>query len=80
MRGRKDGLVINISSWAGRYTLAMAGAAYNASKHAVVALTETINMEECVNGIRACAICPAEVATPILDRRPVPPSPPPIAR
>ncbi len=75
MRGRKDGLVINISSWAGRYTLAMAGAAYNASKHAVVALTETINMEECVNGIRACAICPAEVATPILDRRPVPPSP-----
>lgn len=75
MRARKDGLVINISSWAGKYTLAMAGAAYNGSKHAVVALTETINMEECVNGIRACAICPAEVATPILDRRPVPPSP-----
>jgi len=75
MRTRKDGLVINISSWAGKYTLAMAGAAYNGSKHAVVALTETINMEECGNGIRACALCPAEVATPILDRRPVPPSP-----
>jgi len=75
MRARRDGLVINISSWAGKYTLAMAGAAYNGSKHAVVALTETINMEECVNGIRACALCPAEVATPILDRRPVPPSP-----
>ena len=75
MRARKDGLVINIASWAGKYTLAMAGAAYNGSKHAVVALTETLNMEECVNGIRACAICPAEVATPILDRRPVPPSP-----
>ncbi len=75
MRTRKDGLVINISSWAGKYTLAMAGAAYNGSKHAVVALTETLNMEECVNGIRACVICPAEVATPILDRRPVPPSP-----
>jgi NADP-dependent 3-hydroxy acid dehydrogenase YdfG len=75
MRTRKDGLVINISSWAGKYTLAIAGAAYNGSKHAVVALTETLNMEECVNGIRACAICPAEVATPILDRRPVPPSP-----
>jgi NAD(P)-dependent dehydrogenase (short-subunit alcohol dehydrogenase family) len=74
-RARKDGLVINIASWAGKYTLAMAGAAYNGSKHAVVALTETLNMEECVNGIRACAICPAEVATPILDRRPVPPSP-----
>jgi NADP-dependent 3-hydroxy acid dehydrogenase YdfG len=74
MRGRHDGLVINISSWAGKYTSAMVGAAYSGSKHAVISLTETINMEECVNGIRACAICPAEVATPILDRRPVPPS------
>ena len=74
MRARKDGVVINISSWAGKYTSAMVGAAYNGSKAAVVSLTETINMEECVNGIRACAICPAEVATPILDRRPVPPS------
>ncbi len=74
MRTQKDGVVINISSWAGKYTSAMAGAAYNGSKAAVVSLTETINMEECANGIRACAICPAEVATPILDRRPVPPS------
>ena len=30
--------------------------------------------KEYVNGIRACAICPAEVATPILDSRPIPPS------
>lgn len=75
MRAQRDGQVINIASWAGVYTSAIVGAAYNASKHAVVALTETLNMEECVNGIRACAICPAEVATPIMDRRPVPPSP-----
>ena len=74
MRTQRDGLVINVSSWAGVYHAQLTGAAYNASKHAVVAMTETINMEECVNGIRACAICPAEVATPILDRRPVPPS------
>jgi NADP-dependent 3-hydroxy acid dehydrogenase YdfG len=74
MRMQKGGVVINISSWAGKYTSAMVGAAYNGSKAAVVSLTETINMEECANGIRACAICPAEVATPILDRRPVPPS------
>lgn len=74
MRVQRDGLVINLSSWAGVYHAALTGAAYNASKHAVVAMTETINMEECVNGIRACAICPAEVATPIMDRRPVPPS------
>jgi NADP-dependent 3-hydroxy acid dehydrogenase YdfG len=75
MRAQRDGLVINISSWAGVYHATLTGAAYNASKHAVTAMTETINMEECVNGIRACAICPAEVATPIMDRRPVPPSP-----
>ena len=74
MRKNKDGVVINISSWAGVYTSAMVGAAYNGSKAAVISLTETINMEECINGIRACAICPAEVATPIMDRRPVPPS------
>ena len=74
MRTRKDGLVINVSSWAGVFHPKLTGAAYNASKHAVTAMTETINMEECANGIRACAICPAEVATPIMDRRPVPPS------
>lgn len=74
MRARKDGLVINVSSWSGVYHPKLTGAAYNASKHAVIAMTETINMEECVNGIRACSVCPAEVATPIMDRRPVPPS------
>lgn len=75
MRARKDGVVINISSWAGVYTSSLVGAAYNGTKAAVISLTETINMEECVNNIRACAICPAEVATPIMDRRPIPPSP-----
>jgi len=74
MRAQRDGLVINISSWAGVYHATLTGAAYNASKHAVTAMTETVNMEEGINGIRACAICPAEVATPIMDRRPVPPS------
>ena len=74
MRAQRDGLVINVSSWAGVHHPKLTGAAYNGSKHAVTALTETINMEEGVNGIRACAICPAEVATPIMDRRPVPPS------
>ena len=74
MRAQQGGLVINVSSWAGVHHPKLTGAAYNGSKHAVTALTETINMEECGNGIRACAICPAEVATPIMDRRPVPPS------
>jgi NAD(P)-dependent dehydrogenase (short-subunit alcohol dehydrogenase family) len=74
MRAQRDGLIVNISSWAGAYHTPLPGAAYSASKSAVIAMTETINMEECGNGIRACAICPAEVDTPIMDRRPVPPS------
>ena len=74
MRAQRDGLIINISSWAGVYHAPLPGAAYNASKSAVIAMTETVNIEECGNGIRACAICPAEVDTPIMDRRPVPPN------
>jgi NADP-dependent 3-hydroxy acid dehydrogenase YdfG len=32
-------------------------------------------MEECGNGIRASSVLPGEVATPILEKRPVPPTP-----
>ncbi len=74
MRARRDGLIINISSWAGRYPSQLTGPAYNATKRAVIALSESINMEECMNGIRATSILPGEVATPILEKRPVPPS------
>ena len=74
MRAQRDGLIVNVSSWAGRYASSLTGPAYNATKRAVIALTESINMEECTHGIRACSILPGEVATPILDKRPVPPS------
>jgi NADP-dependent 3-hydroxy acid dehydrogenase YdfG len=75
MQKPPEGLVINVSSWAGIHNSSVVGPAYNSSKHAVVSLTETLNMEECQNGIRACAICPGEVDTPIMERRPVPPPP-----
>jgi NADP-dependent 3-hydroxy acid dehydrogenase YdfG len=74
MRSRKDGLVINIASWFGKYWNTLGGPGYNSTKHAVVSLTETLNIEEAPNGIRATAILPGEVATPILEKRPVPPS------
>lgn len=74
MRARRSGLVINVASWAGVHHPKLTGPAYNGSKHAVVAMTETINMEDGVHGIRACSLCPAEVATPILDTRPTPPT------
>jgi NADP-dependent 3-hydroxy acid dehydrogenase YdfG len=80
MRRRRDGLIINISSWAGRYASVLTGPAYNATKRAVIAISESINMEECANGIRATSILPGEVATPILRKRPVPPSAEEMAR
>ncbi|TAK22872.1 MAG: SDR family oxidoreductase [Chloroflexota bacterium] len=74
MRARKSGQIINISSMAGRQASVMSGVAYSASKHGVVALTQSTNLEEWRNGIRATCIEPGEVATPILELRPdVPP-------
>ncbi len=70
MRSQKDGLIINVSSWAGRFYSLLTGPAYSAAKHGLMALNASINMEECINGIRACALCPGEVWTPIIDRRP----------
>ena len=75
MRAQRDGLIIQISSWAGRYVSKLTGPAYSAAKHGLVALSESLNQEECGYGIRSCCICPGEVATPILDKRPVPVSP-----
>lgn len=72
MRQRKEGLIINVSSWAGVRVSYLTGPAYNAAKHGMTAMTESLNMEECINGIRATALCPGEVSTPIMDRRPVP--------
>lgn len=71
MRRQGDGLIAITSSWAGRFYSKVAGVAYGASKHAVMSISAQVNMQEGGNGIRACAICPGEVATPILDRRPV---------
>jgi NADP-dependent 3-hydroxy acid dehydrogenase YdfG len=74
MRKQKDGCIINVASWAGRHVSKMTGPAYTTTKHAVLALTHSFNMDECVNGLRACCLSPGEVATPILKSRPVPPS------
>jgi NADP-dependent 3-hydroxy acid dehydrogenase YdfG len=72
MRAQKDGVLIHTASMAGRVISPLSGAGYTAAKHGVVAMSHTINMEEGVNGIRSCVVCPGEVATPILDKRPNP--------
>lgn len=74
MRQRRDGVIMTIASWAGWRHEPIAGAAYSTTKHAMLALTETINIEEGPNGVRATCLCPAETDTEVLDTRPVPPT------
>jgi NADP-dependent 3-hydroxy acid dehydrogenase YdfG len=74
MQARREGTVINVASFAGWHFGYLTGPAYTASKAAMMALTHSFNIEECVNGLRATALCPGEVATPILKKRPVEPS------
>jgi len=74
MRARREGTVINVASFAGWHFEYLTGPAYTASKAGMMALTHSFNIEECVNGLRATALCPGEVATPILKKRPVQPT------
>ena len=75
MRAQKDGLIIHTASMAGRFIGGFSGPIYTAAKHGVVAASHSLNMEECVNGIRSTVMLPGEVATPILDQRPNPVGP-----
>ena len=69
---RRDGLIVSISSIAGKRAVPLAGPAYAASKFAATALATAVGLEERPNGIRITNICPGEVDTPILEQRPVP--------
>ena len=70
MRAQGGGVMIHTSSWAGRFHSAASGVPYGASKHALSDISASLNSEEGANGIRSCALCPAEVATPLMERRP----------
>jgi NAD(P)-dependent dehydrogenase (short-subunit alcohol dehydrogenase family) len=74
MRERRSGTIINIVSEAGKQASPKAGVAYVVSKFGMAGLTQSINAEERPNGIRACSIFPGDIDTPILDKRPSPPS------
>jgi NADP-dependent 3-hydroxy acid dehydrogenase YdfG len=80
MRAQKDGLMVHTASWAGRYVGPVPGPLYIASKHAVVAMSHSINLEECQHGIRSSVVCPGEVATPIMTFRDPPEPPEALAR
>ena len=74
MRERRSGTIVNVVSEAGKQASPKAGVAYVVSKFGMAGLTQSINAEERPNGIRACSIFPGDIDTPILDKRPSPPS------
>lgn len=75
MLERGEGTIITVTSKAATNPSGLGGSAYGAAKAAALNLMRNINLELRNRGIRACAIVPGEVDTPILDRRPVPPTP-----
>ncbi len=70
---RKEGTVITVSSMAALTPGLLGGAPYSAAKAAALTMMRGMNSELRAEGIRACAIMPAEVDTPILANRPLPP-------
>jgi NADP-dependent 3-hydroxy acid dehydrogenase YdfG len=74
MRAQQSGTIVNVGSEAGKLASPKAGAAYVISKFGLTGLTQSINFEERPNGLRACCIFPGDINTPLLNKRPVPPT------
>jgi NAD(P)-dependent dehydrogenase (short-subunit alcohol dehydrogenase family) len=72
MRERGGGLIVNVSSIAGKRATPLGGVAYDASKFAMTALSTAVGIEAAEHGIRVTNIIPGEVETPLLDQRPNP--------
>jgi NAD(P)-dependent dehydrogenase (short-subunit alcohol dehydrogenase family) len=60
------GTIVNISSLSGRNPVKN-GAAYAASKHAVLGFSKSLMLEVRQQGVRVVAVCPGSVDTPIFD-------------
>jgi NAD(P)-dependent dehydrogenase (short-subunit alcohol dehydrogenase family) len=75
MRERRTGTIVNINSDVGKTARDLAGAAYVCSKFGLAGLTQQLNAEERGHGVRACSIFPRDIDTPLLDKRPQPPTP-----
>lgn len=73
MRTRGSGTIVNVVSDAGKQASPKAGPAYVMSKFGMAGLTQSINAEERGRGVRACAIFPGDIDTPLLNKRPVVP-------
>src|SRR5699024_12157006 len=64
MLEQKKGVVVNMASSAG-LVAGGGGAAYTASKHAIIGYTKQLDYDYCRDGIRANAIAPGAIQTPM---------------
>jgi NADP-dependent 3-hydroxy acid dehydrogenase YdfG len=72
MLDRKDGVIVNVVSVAGKRANPLGGAAYVAAKFGMSGLGLVLAAEEKDSGIRVSNIYPGEIDTPILEARPRP--------
>lgn len=72
MADRKDGVIVNVVSVAGKRANPLGGSAYVAAKFGMGALGLAIANEEKDSGVRVSNIYPGEIDTPILAHRPKP--------
>jgi NADP-dependent 3-hydroxy acid dehydrogenase YdfG len=75
MLAARQGTIINVASLAGVHTSYLGGMIYSTVKAAVIHFTRFLNFELTNTGVRASVVIPGEVDTPIMDNRPIPPSP-----
>jgi NADP-dependent 3-hydroxy acid dehydrogenase YdfG len=72
MAARKDGVIVNVVSVAGKRANPLGGMAYVAAKFGMGALGVCMGNEEKDSGVRFSNIYPGEIDTPILSARPKP--------
>jgi NADP-dependent 3-hydroxy acid dehydrogenase YdfG len=63
MRAQRSGLIVNVSSVAGKLVGLEGGVAYTVAKHGVNVLSQLLNQSELKHGIRTCVVAPAGVDT-----------------
>lgn len=72
MLERKDGVIVNVVSVAGKRANPLGGAAYVAAKFGMAGLGLVLAAEEKDSGVRVSNLYPGEIDTPILAVRPTP--------